>query len=92
MPHRLFPDGSGTQWRREAWASAGLLRDDLSSTVLTLNLRCAHRRSTGAERPWAAMAVHGRPAKKSQKSPKGACTPLPSCIRAGQERCHGGFS
>ncbi|MGV9943538.1 TIGR02679 family protein [Streptomyces sp. NPDC003401] len=36
-----FPDGSGTRWRREAWASAGLLRDDLSSTVLTLNLRGA---------------------------------------------------
>ncbi|MGW2813559.1 TIGR02679 family protein [Streptomyces sp. NPDC001415] len=34
-----FPDGSGTEWRREAWASAGLLRDALSSTVLTLNLR-----------------------------------------------------
>ncbi|MEV6121154.1 TIGR02679 family protein [Streptomyces sp. NPDC052077] len=34
-----FPDGSGAQWRREAWASAGLLKDDLSSTVLTLNLR-----------------------------------------------------
>ncbi|MFE7615607.1 TIGR02679 family protein [Streptomyces sp. NPDC057496] len=34
-----FPDGSGAEWRREAWASAGLLRDDVSSTVLTLNLR-----------------------------------------------------
>ncbi|AZS76739.1 TIGR02679 family protein [Streptomyces lydicus] len=34
-----FPDGSGAQWRREAWASAGLLRDELSSTVLALNLR-----------------------------------------------------
>lgn len=34
-----FPDGSGTEWRREAWASAGLLRDELSSTVLTLGLR-----------------------------------------------------
>ncbi|MBQ0988183.1 TIGR02679 family protein [Streptomyces sp. F63] len=34
-----FPDGSGTEWRREAWASAGLLKDDLSSTVLALNLR-----------------------------------------------------
>ncbi|MGI5340562.1 TIGR02679 family protein [Streptomyces sp. CA-181903] len=33
------PDGSGAEWRRGAWASAGLLRDDLSSTVLTLNLR-----------------------------------------------------
>ncbi|MFD3758211.1 TIGR02679 family protein [Streptomyces sp. NPDC058622] len=36
-----FPEGSGAQWRREAWASAGLLRDELSSTVLTLNLRGA---------------------------------------------------
>ncbi|WP_367323618.1 TIGR02679 family protein [Streptomyces sp. HUAS ZL42] len=34
-----FPDGSGAEWRREAWASAGLLRDALSSTVLTLGLR-----------------------------------------------------
>lgn len=34
-----FPDGAGAEWRREAWASAGLLKDDLSSTVLTLNLR-----------------------------------------------------
>ncbi|WP_327373790.1 TIGR02679 family protein [Streptomyces sp. NBC_01216] len=34
-----FPDGQGAAWRREAWASAGLLRDELSSTVLTLNLR-----------------------------------------------------
>lgn len=34
-----YPDGAGAQWRRDAWASAGLLRDDLSSTVLTLNLR-----------------------------------------------------
>ncbi|MER6213682.1 TIGR02679 family protein [Streptomyces sp. NPDC001674] len=34
-----FRDGTGTEWRREAWASAGLLRDELSSTVLTLNLR-----------------------------------------------------
>lgn len=34
-----FPEGSGTGWRREAWASAGLLRDELSSTVLTLGLR-----------------------------------------------------
>ncbi|WP_318036701.1 TIGR02679 family protein [Streptomyces chengmaiensis] len=34
-----FADGSGVEWRREAWASAGLLKDELSSTVLTLNLR-----------------------------------------------------
>ncbi|WP_405440527.1 TIGR02679 family protein [Streptomyces niveus] len=34
-----FPDGAGATWRREAWASAGLLKDDVSSTVLSLNLR-----------------------------------------------------
>ncbi|WP_326700375.1 TIGR02679 family protein [Streptomyces sp. NBC_01754] len=33
------PDGSGAQGRREAWASVGLLRDELSSTVLAVNLR-----------------------------------------------------
>ncbi|APU44678.1 TIGR02679 family protein [Streptomyces sp. TN58] len=33
------PDGAGAAWRRAAWASVGLLRDDVSSTVLTLNLR-----------------------------------------------------
>jgi uncharacterized protein (TIGR02679 family) len=33
------PDGTGAAWRRAAWASAGLLCDELSSTVLTLNLR-----------------------------------------------------
>jgi uncharacterized protein (TIGR02679 family) len=34
-----FPDGSGAEWRREAWASAGLLKDALSATALTLGLR-----------------------------------------------------
>ncbi|WP_079170860.1 MULTISPECIES: TIGR02679 family protein [unclassified Streptomyces] len=34
-----FADGSGAEWRRDAWASAGLLKDELSSTVLVLNLR-----------------------------------------------------
>ncbi|WTK92773.1 TIGR02679 family protein [Streptomyces sp. NBC_01508] len=34
-----FPDGAGAVWRREAWASVGLLKDDVSSTVLSLNLR-----------------------------------------------------
>ncbi|MEU5630483.1 TIGR02679 family protein [Streptomyces rishiriensis] len=33
-----FPEGSGAEWRREAWASAGLLKDALSATVLTLGL------------------------------------------------------
>lgn len=34
-----FPDGAGAEWRREAWASVGLLKDEVSSTVLLLNLR-----------------------------------------------------
>lgn len=33
------PATSGAQGRRDTWASAGLLKDDVSSTVLTLNLR-----------------------------------------------------
>ncbi|MET9638242.1 DUF2399 domain-containing protein [Streptomyces virginiae] len=47
------PDGAGAQWRRDAWASAGLLRDELSSTVLALNLRGTPA-LTGrpAEAPW----------------------------------------
>lgn len=31
-------DGDGAGWRREVWASVGLLRDELSSTVLALGL------------------------------------------------------
>lgn len=34
-----FQEGEGAEWRRAAWAAGGLLRDDVSSTVLTLNLR-----------------------------------------------------
>ena len=30
--------GSGAEWRREVWASVGVLRDEVSSTVLTLAL------------------------------------------------------
>ncbi|WP_319042520.1 TIGR02679 family protein [Kribbella solani] len=30
--------GSGAEWRREVWASVGILRDELSATVLTLGL------------------------------------------------------
>jgi uncharacterized protein (TIGR02679 family) len=33
-----LPDGQGAQWRREIWAAVGVLRDDLSTTVLTLGL------------------------------------------------------
>lgn len=31
-------DGNGAGWRREVWASVGLLRDELSSTVLAVGL------------------------------------------------------
>ncbi|MFJ9173885.1 TIGR02679 family protein [Streptomyces sp. NPDC102360] len=33
------PPGPGAQGRRDLWASAGLLKDDVSSTALALNLR-----------------------------------------------------
>lgn len=33
-----LPHGSGAQWRREVWASVGVLTDEVSSTVLTFGL------------------------------------------------------
>ena len=33
-----LPDGSGAEWRREVWASVGLMRDELSTTVIALGL------------------------------------------------------
>jgi uncharacterized protein (TIGR02679 family) len=33
-----LPDGHGAQWRREVWTAVGVLRDDLSTTVLTFAL------------------------------------------------------
>lgn len=33
-----LPDGQGAQWRREVWAAVGVLRDDLSTTVLAIGL------------------------------------------------------
>jgi uncharacterized protein (TIGR02679 family) len=33
-----LPDGSGADWRREVWASVGLMRDELSTTVIALGL------------------------------------------------------
>jgi uncharacterized protein (TIGR02679 family) len=42
-----LPDGTGAQWRREVWASVGLLSDEVSSTVLTLGLPGDSRSATG---------------------------------------------
>lgn len=48
-----LPDGSGAEWRREVWASVGLMRDELSTTVITLGF-------TGHEglEAWLGQPVH----------------------------------
>ncbi len=48
-----LPDGSGAEWRREVWASVGLMRDELSTTVITLGFT-GHR---GLE-AWLGQPVH----------------------------------
>jgi len=55
-----LPDGTGAEWRREVWASVGALRDEVSSTVLTLGLPGDARTSTG--RALAAWHETGQPA------------------------------
>lgn len=55
-----MPDGDGAAWRREVWASVGLLRDELSSTVLVLNLPAATGTPTG--RMLAELGAAGEPA------------------------------
>jgi uncharacterized protein (TIGR02679 family) len=52
--------GSGAQWRRETWAAVGLLKDDLSSQVLTLGLPGDTVTATG--RALAALREAGEPA------------------------------
>jgi uncharacterized protein (TIGR02679 family) len=44
---RDLPAGAGAEWRRAAWASVGLWRDELSATVLTLGLPGDPHTSTG---------------------------------------------
>jgi uncharacterized protein (TIGR02679 family) len=55
-----FPLGTGARWRRDTWASAGLLLDELSSQVLVLNLPGDTRTPTG--RALDALATAGQPA------------------------------
>jgi len=55
-----LPDGAGAEWRREVWASVGVLRDELSSTVLTVGMPGDARTATG--RALAAWHEVGQPA------------------------------
>jgi uncharacterized protein (TIGR02679 family) len=52
-------DGDGAAWRREVWASVGLLRDELSTTVLALGLPGDPDSATG--RVLGALAEAGEP-------------------------------
>jgi uncharacterized protein (TIGR02679 family) len=52
-------DGTGAEWRREVWASVGLLRDEVSTTVLTLGLPGDSTSTTG--RALAAWQEAGQP-------------------------------
>lgn len=54
-----LPNGSGAAWRREVWASVGLLRDELSTTVLTLGLPGDTETATG--RALGALREVGQP-------------------------------
>ena len=54
------PDGEGAAWRREVWASVGLLRDELSTTVLAVGLPGDPGSTTG--RMLGALAAAGEPA------------------------------
>jgi uncharacterized protein (TIGR02679 family) len=54
------PDGVGAAWRRQVWAGVGLVRDDLSSTVLALGL--AGDTSTSTGRMLSALREAGQPA------------------------------
>ncbi|MGW1995028.1 TIGR02679 family protein [Embleya sp. NPDC001921] len=54
------PAGSGAAWRRRVWAGVGLLKDDLSSTVLTLGLPGDDSSPTG--RALAILTAAGQPA------------------------------
>ncbi|MES0836641.1 TIGR02679 family protein [Nocardiopsis tropica] len=54
------PEGGGAAWRRRVWAAVGVLKDELSSTVLALNLPGDPGTATG--RALAALGEAGQPA------------------------------
>lgn len=54
------PEGNGAAWRRRVWASVGVLKDELSSTALVLNLPGEDATATG--RALAALGRVGQPA------------------------------
>ncbi|MFD3683868.1 TIGR02679 family protein [Nocardiopsis sp. NPDC058631] len=54
------PEGGGAAWRRRVWAAVGVLKDELSSTVLALNLPGDPATATG--RALAALGEAGQPA------------------------------
>ncbi|MFW6642367.1 TIGR02679 family protein [Nocardiopsis algeriensis] len=53
-------EGEGAAWRRRVWASVGVLKDELSSTVLVLNLPGNPETATG--RALTSLAGEGQPA------------------------------
>lgn len=80
----LEEEGKGARRQREAWASAGLLKDDVSSTVLTLNLRGT------PSLDW--MADMGEPAvltlRQLVRHPTAPTAPMAAGERTGARRIH----
>ncbi|MBS2961896.1 TIGR02679 family protein [Actinocrinis puniceicyclus] len=72
--------GNGAQWRRETWAAVGLLKDELSSQVLTLGLPGDSATATG--RALAALHPAGQPAVLTLRQlARDAPRPLPPGTR-----------
>ncbi|BDH57953.1 TIGR02679 family protein [Tsukamurella sp. PLM1] len=55
-----MPAGTGARWRRLVWESVGLVRDQLTSTVLTVGLTAARTTATG--RTVTDLSANGHPA------------------------------
>ncbi|WP_281169671.1 TIGR02679 family protein [Pseudonocardia asaccharolytica] len=72
-------DGSGAEWRRRVWASVGLVLDEVSTTVLVLNLPVAADTATG--RMLAGLRETGEPAVvtlRQLRSPLRVSGPAPT--------------